>query len=205
TILPPTATSSPMESSSKSATPAWSPATGLPPTAPASSNPSPSSTRSCSSSLPGRTSIRQLRPHPRPDHLPGAVAMWMRGILAAFLLFALGCAPRESAPAPPPRFAFTQQIEGTTLSFEMLPIPGAKIILPKGPDGGPKRELDIKPFYMGRTEVTLGLYQVFFDELRTELAATRPSQRGSPKIDVSLSQPADVLERPRYIVGLGDY
>lgn len=60
------------------------------------------------------------------------------------------------------------QIPGTNASFEMIPIPGGKYKLgsPEGEKGreaseGPQVEVELEPFWMGKTEVTWSEYGVF--------------------------------------------
>jgi len=76
-----------------------------------------------------------------------------------------------SAGEPPELKAFSVEIPGAAYKYEMLPIPGDEA---KG----------IKPFYLGKTEVTWDAYDPFLLELDTEKglpalpvdAVTRPSK-----------------------------
>ena len=49
---------------------------------------------------------------------------------------------------------FTQSIEGTVVSFEMLPVPGGTVSI----DG---KDVEVGPFWMGRTEVTWDAFDVY--------------------------------------------
>lgn len=63
---------------------------------------------------------------------------------------------------------YTVTIPGTSVSFEMIPIPGGKTSIgsPEGESGraedeGPQREVTIDPMWVSKTEVTWGEYKVF--------------------------------------------
>lgn len=70
-------------------------------------------------------------------------------------------------------------IPGTLVTFEMVRVPGGKVVL-DGPRG--RREVGVEPFYIGRTEVSWDMYDVYMlrlDERRTTSAAdaiARPSR-----------------------------
>jgi len=64
--------------------------------------------------------------------------------------------------------AYTVEIPGTEVTFEMLPIPGGKFKMgspenEKGrkPDEGPQREVEVAPFWMGKCEVTWREFELF--------------------------------------------
>ena len=59
---------------------------------------------------------------------------------------------------------------GTNITFEMVPVPGGSFTMgspakEKGrkKDEGPQREVTVRPFYMGKYEVTWDAYHVFLD------------------------------------------
>lgn len=65
------------------------------------------------------------------------------------------------APAPPPApklEPYTEQISGTALSFEMVPVEGGRVTVPV--DGG-DRQVEVASFWIARTETTWDLYDVF--------------------------------------------
>jgi formylglycine-generating enzyme required for sulfatase activity len=107
----------------------------------------------------------------------------------AMACFAHGCAlfgPRAAeAPPPPPPESFVQDISDTTVSFEMIGIPPGTVTVDTG--NGP-REIEVGPFWIGRTELTWDAYDVFclrLDRTRSEFgtaadAVTRPSKPYSP-------------------------
>jgi formylglycine-generating enzyme required for sulfatase activity len=79
--------------------------------------------------------------------------------------------PAQTAAPTPVR----ETIAGTTVSFEMVPVPGGTVTL----EG---KRVEVKPFLIGRTEVTWDLYDVFALGLDVPKGATgsdavaRPSQ-----------------------------
>ena len=86
-----------------------------------------------------------------------------------------GVAPEApAAPSPAEMRAYTEEIPGTALRLEMVPIPAGTEGHPavftmgspadeagRGADEGPTFEVEIAPFWMGRCEVTWDLYDEF--------------------------------------------
>ncbi len=124
--------------------------------------------------------------------------MMVLGVL--FCLAALVCAPQESKPSKADRgknFApYRQEVPGTGLSFEMVPIPGGEFQMgspasEKGhkKDEGPVRRVRISPFWMARLEVTWDLYEQW------SLDLDRQNRKKSAKTSKS-DQRADAVTRP---------
>jgi formylglycine-generating enzyme required for sulfatase activity len=96
----------------------------------------------------------------------------MRSTFLALLVSA--CVSSLFAQSTAPQ-AYRETIAGTVVSFEMVPVPGGTVTL----DGKP---VDVKPFLIGRTEVTWDMYDVFALGLDTSKggagadAIARPSQ-----------------------------
>ena len=103
-----------------------------------------------------------------------------------FVVFALcfGCVThthysdgttRASKPVPTPRIvilqSFTESIEGTTVSFDMVPV--NKI----SPNPDSKYRLKTSPFWIAKTEVTWDLYDLFTYGL------DRTGTEGDPEVD----------------------
>lgn len=70
---------------------------------------------------------------------------------------------------------FTETIAGTSVSFDMLPVPGGVFTMgsPSAEAGrsdneGPVREVEVSPFFMSEIEVTWDLYMAFFKETMSE-------------------------------------
>ena len=82
--------------------------------------------------------------------------------LALLLLCPLAQDPPSDPPAPAGPQPYEEQLAGTTLSFEMLPIEAGTAEMGRlfGLGTG-FEEREIAPFYMARLEVTWDLYDVF--------------------------------------------
>ena len=75
-------------------------------------------------------------------------------------------APKAAEPAKKPA-PFTEKISGTLVKFDMVPIPAGEIRVADPAKKGATKIVKIKPFYIGKTEVTWDEYDVFvfkFDE-----------------------------------------
>jgi formylglycine-generating enzyme required for sulfatase activity len=80
------------------------------------------------------------------------------------------------------RQAYRETIAGTLVAFDMAPVPGGTVTI----DGEP---VSVAPFFIGRTEVTWDMYDVF------ALGLDTPKGRGS----------ADAVSRPSLPYGAPDY
>lgn len=105
---------------------------------------------------------------------------------------------------------FTQTIPDTSVSFHMLPVPAGEIKLPdpKNPDA--QVTVKIKPFYIGKTEVTWDEYDLFYiykrdgseGEIDAESRPSRPygtpdrgyGHEGYPVISISAHAAAKYCE-----------
>ena len=85
--------------------------------------------------------------------------------------------PQAAAPQ-----AYRESIAGSLVTFEMAPVPGGTL-------GLDDRTVTVLPFYIGRTEVTWDMYDVF------ALGLDRPEDRGQ----------ADAIARPSQPYGAPDY
>lgn len=80
--------------------------------------------------------------------------------------------------------AFEQAIPGTLVKFEMRPVPGGRLRMADLDKPGAMREVEIKPFWMGKTEVTWDEFDIYvfrFDLSEEQKAAgvdaaSRPSK-----------------------------
>ncbi len=92
--------------------------------------------------------------------------------LVAVLVAGSALAPgrvQAQGTRPDPERASTQQIirdsiPGTLVSFELVLVPGGSVTV-DAPDG--RRVVDVAPFYIGRTEVTWDMYDVYMLRLDT--------------------------------------
>jgi len=60
--------------------------------------------------------------------------------------------------------AYTETIPGTVVKFEMVPVPGGTYTI-NDPKTGKPKQVTIKPFYIGKTEVTWDEFDVFVHKL----------------------------------------
>ncbi len=74
--------------------------------------------------------------------------------------------------------AYTEIIEQTDATIEMLPIPGGKFLMGspeseanRKADEGPQHEVQISPFWMSKTEITWNSYDVWASDLDIYRAA----------------------------------
>jgi formylglycine-generating enzyme required for sulfatase activity len=101
---------------------------------------------------------RWLRPRRRGRALATAILV----PAAATVLLA------QPAPTLTPAAAYTETIPGSTVSFDMVAVPGATFTMgsPAGEAGrdadeGPQVEVTLKPFWIGKTEVTWDEFDQF--------------------------------------------
>ncbi len=77
--------------------------------------------------------------------------------------------PLAAAPALPTGIKpYTQKIPGSDTSFDMVPIPGGEFLMgspeaekDRTADEGPQHRVEIKPFWMGKYEVTWEEYDIY--------------------------------------------
>lgn len=108
----------------------------------------------------------------------------------------VGCGGEEAAPGPPPTVkvfergassvvaaplqSFTQQIPGTDVRFDMIAVPGGTYFFGspddergRGDDEGPRRQVRLDPFWIGKHEVRWDEYDIWSQERDT----------GDPRVD----------------------
>ncbi|MER3474985.1 MAG: hypothetical protein C4335_13395 [Armatimonadota bacterium] len=77
----------------------------------------------------------------------------------------VGASAQGTKPAiAKPLTAYTETIPGTVVQFDMLPVPGGTYTITDPKTGKPK-QVTIKPFYIGKTEVTWDEFDVFVHRL----------------------------------------
>jgi len=81
-------------------------------------------------------------------------------MIHTFLLVSALLAPPTAATTPPIETR-PEQLAGTTVSFDMVKIPGGTFVVDDGLQESGKRTLEVAPFWIGRTEVTWDQYDVF--------------------------------------------
>lgn len=104
---------------------------------------------------------------------------WRLCVLAASFSFLL------LAQAPEPFANYTETIPSTTVTFEMIALPGGSFSMgspdaepDRKPDEGPVHTVKLSPFWIGKTEVTWDEYEQFYFQ-----PASKPAQAASSKAD----------------------
>ena len=104
----------------------------------------------------------------------------VRSFLSTATVLSAVAAAGATAQSPPE--VIRDSIPGTLVSWEMVPVPGGKVTI----DG---RTVDVKPFLIGRTEVSWDMYDVYM--LRLDEGNT--------------SEAADAIARPSLPYAVPDY
>ena len=81
--------------------------------------------------------------------------------------------------------AYTEVVEGMDVTFDMLPIPGGEFLMgspedeaDRNDDEGPQAEVEIKPFWMGKYEVTWDEYETWATKLDMVRRKTKREAQG---------------------------
>jgi formylglycine-generating enzyme required for sulfatase activity len=89
---------------------------------------------------------------------------------------------------------YVETIPGSTVKFEMIAIPGGNFLMgspnteaARSPDEGPQHPIAIRPFWMGKTEVTWDEYDLYW---KKEEGAKKPANLSPAERD------ADAVSRP---------
>jgi formylglycine-generating enzyme required for sulfatase activity len=106
-------------------------------------------------------------------------------------LAAILAAAQAQAPA-----SYTESIPGTKVSFDMVAIPGGHFTMgspdtekSRTPDEGPQHDVELRPFWIARTEVTWDEYDLFAFGMDLERPSTAQAPRPAPT-------GADAITRP---------
>jgi formylglycine-generating enzyme required for sulfatase activity len=100
---------------------------------------------------------------------------------------------QQVPPAPADFQPYTQSIPDSTVKFEMVPIPGGTFTMGspdaetgRGADEGPQHSVAIRPFWMGKTEVTWDEYDLYW---KKNEEAQRPAETPADKAADAVSRP----------------
>ena len=92
---------------------------------------------------------------------------------------------------------YSSTILGTEVSFDMVPIPGGKFKIGspdnekgRGEDEGPQKDVEVAPFWMGKTEVTWNEFQLFMYPEEEKKA------RASKNLPAELNKMTDAVSHP---------
>jgi formylglycine-generating enzyme required for sulfatase activity len=126
-------------------------------------------------------------------------------LLASGLLLCVGWLGWSASPIPSPAAdadvkapadfkKYTETIPGSPVQFDMVPIPGGTFLMGspateagRGKDEGPQHPVELRPFWMGKTEVTWDEYDLYW---KKEVGAAKPDQL-TPR-----DREADAVTRP---------
>ncbi|MEM9141600.1 MAG: SUMF1/EgtB/PvdO family nonheme iron enzyme [Bacteroidota bacterium] len=104
---------------------------------------------------------------------------------------------------------YTQEIPATDIGFEMIRVPGGSFTMgspeseaDRKTDEGPQREVQIKPFYMGKYELTWEIFELFFKQNKQLFAKLEDDT--VVKID-AITRPSPPYEDPSYGMGKQGY
>jgi formylglycine-generating enzyme required for sulfatase activity len=132
------------------------------------------------------------------DHLKGTRILVLFSLSVCFLsLLIINLAPGGTSLSkddPPEMKPFTETIPGSNIKFDMVSIPGGSFLMgspatePKrSNDEGPMHEVKIRPFWMGKAEVTWNEFDLF----AFSKALPKP-----PEPDSQSTTTADAVSRP---------
>lgn len=85
---------------------------------------------------------------------------------------------------------YTETIGGTTVSFDMMPVPGGNVSVPDPAEPDGSRVIEVAPFWMGKTEVTWDEFDVWMLGLDFE-----PTQRAGIDAESRPSRPYGAPDR----------
>jgi len=106
--------------------------------------------------------------------------------------------------------AYTQEIPGSDLTLEMIPIPAGEFTMGspeseanRKEDEGPQHQVELEPFYMAKYETTWDLFELFMDkEGITYGPSTNITASIKDEID-AITRPSPPYEDPSF--GMGKY
>jgi formylglycine-generating enzyme required for sulfatase activity len=121
-------------------------------------------------------------------------------MMLGLALAALGALVLSHAARAQDLQAYTQTLEGTLVTFDMVPVPGCAYEYADPDNEGAKTAVEIKPFWIGKTEVTWDLYDVYRLRLDEPDAAGGSDAQGSG----TETTDADGISRPSKPYGAPD-
>ena len=84
--------------------------------------------------------------------------------------------PESEASAEKEMKEYSEVVEHTRNKFEMVPIPSGKFMMGspqkekgRADDEGPQHEIEIKPFWIGKTEITWDVYEVWMSDIDIQI------------------------------------
>lgn len=84
--------------------------------------------------------------------------------------------PESEASSEKEMQEYSEVVEHTRNKFEMVPIPSGKFMMGSPPkekgradDEGPQHEIEIEPFWIGKTEITWDVYEVWMSDIDIQI------------------------------------
>lgn len=71
------------------------------------------------------------------------------------------CAEDAAAPQPAKPAPYTEKIDGSTVTIDMVPVPAGEIMMPDPAKKGARKKVAVGPFYMAKTETTWDAYDAY--------------------------------------------
>ena len=108
---------------------------------------------------------------------------------------------------------YTEKILGTDIKFDMVPIPGGSYLM-GSPDGeagrskdeGPQHPVTIRPFWMGKLEVTWDEYDVWREDTTAVIGAAKGDEKIGRKVDAdAITRPTPPYSDPTFGLGHDKY
>jgi formylglycine-generating enzyme required for sulfatase activity len=125
----------------------------------------------------------------------------------------LNAAPQASAAAGEMQ-PYTEPLPGTNIKFDMVPIPGGTFLMGspaseanRSPDEGPQHLVKIRPFWMGKTEVTWNEYDRFAFALgiKKPAGANQVPESEGEKLADAITRPTPPYADPTFGFGHDGY
>ena len=133
---------------------------------------------------------------------PASMGFLLAGLLLALVSSSKAPAfPDLSADLPKvepiTQKAYTEKIPDSDVKFDMVPIPGGSYLMGspdnesgRSKDEGPRHPVTVKPFWMGKLEVTWDEYDIWREDTTATIGAGKGDEKAGRKVD------ADAITRP---------
>lgn len=122
--------------------------------------------------------------------------------------------PPPANAAAPEMQPYTESLAGSNVKFDMVPIPGGTFMMGSpaaearlSPDEGPQHLVKIRPFWMGKTEVTWNEYDrfAFAVGINKSAGTSHPPESESEKMADAITRPTPPYADPTFGFGHDGY
>lgn len=100
--------------------------------------------------------------------MPSAHAFYLTTRLAGMVLLLTSPAMAQDAKTAAEMKPYTEQLSGTDIKFDLVPIPGGEFLMgspeteqSRNEDEGPQHKVKVEPFWMATTETTWDMYDIW--------------------------------------------